>query len=51
VLWRDGTHKASYDAFRDAVRAVESGTLDCSTVPGAGGPLPPAPPPEPGAMD
>jgi hypothetical protein len=45
VLWRDGTHKASYDAFRDAVRLVESGRLDCSTVPGAGGPVPPAGPP------
>jgi hypothetical protein len=25
VLWRDGSHKASYDTFRDAVRLVESG--------------------------
>jgi hypothetical protein len=48
VLWRDGTHKASYEAFRDAARAVESGRLDCSTVPGAGRPLPPEPPIEPG---
>jgi hypothetical protein len=45
VLWRDGTHKASYEAFRDAVRLVESGAVDCSTVPGAGGPIPPAGPP------
>jgi len=44
VLWRDGTHKASYDAFKDAVRLVESDGLDCSTVPGAGGPIPPARP-------
>jgi hypothetical protein len=44
VLWRDGSHKASYDTFRDAVRLVESGEVDCSSVPGAGGPLPPAPP-------
>jgi hypothetical protein len=44
VLWRDGTHKASYDAFKDAVRLVRSGELDCSTVPGAGGPLPPSMP-------
>jgi hypothetical protein len=48
VLWRDGTHKASYDEFRDAVRVVETDRLDCSTVPGAGGPLPPEPPGDPG---
>lgn len=47
VLWRDGTHKASYDTFRDTVRAVEAGRVDCSTVPGAGGSLPPDPPREP----
>ena len=47
VLWRDGTHKASYDAFKEAVELVESGDVDCSTVPGAGGPLPPSPPPAP----
>jgi hypothetical protein len=46
VLWRDGTHKASYDTFREAVEVVESGRIDCSTVPGAGGPIPPAPPPD-----
>ena len=45
VLWRDGTHKASYDAFKDAVRLVESNGLDCSTVPGAGGRMPPVRPP------
>ncbi len=44
VLWRDGTHKASYDAFKSAVALVRSGELDCSTVAGAGGPLPPSPP-------
>jgi hypothetical protein len=44
VLWRDGTHKESYDAFKAAVALVESGEVDCSKVPGAGGPLPPAPP-------
>ena len=49
VLWRDGTHKPSYDAFKAAVELVRSGALDCSTVPGAGGPLPPAPPEEPGS--
>ena len=49
VLWRDGTHKDSYDTFRDTIRTVESGRVDCSTVPGAGGSLPPDPPPEPGA--
>jgi hypothetical protein len=44
VLWRDGTNKPSYDAFRDAVRVVRSGEVDCATVPGAGGPVPVAPP-------
>lgn len=44
VLWRDGTHKPSYDAFKAAVQLVRSGDLDCSTVAGAGGPVPaPAP--------
>jgi len=47
VLWRDGTHKASYDAFKDAVRLAESGDVDCSTVPGAGGPIPALRPDEP----
>jgi hypothetical protein len=46
VLWRDGTHKASYASFREAVQLVESGGVDCATVPGAGGPLPPEPPKE-----
>jgi hypothetical protein len=44
VLWRDGTHKPSYDAFKEAVALVHSGEIDCSTVPGAGGPLPARPP-------
>jgi hypothetical protein len=48
-LWRDGTHKASYDSFQEAVRLVESGRVDCSTVAGAGGALPPEPPEEPDA--
>jgi hypothetical protein len=48
VLWRDGTHKPSYDEFRAAISQVRSGAIDCSLVPGAGGPLPPAPP-EPAA--
>jgi hypothetical protein len=47
VLWRDGTHKASYDSFRAAVKLIEADAVDCSTVPGAGGPLPPAPPSDP----
>jgi hypothetical protein len=33
VLWRDGTHKASYDVFKDAVRLVESGGVDCRPCP------------------
>jgi hypothetical protein len=49
VLWRDGTEKPSYGAFRDAVALVRSERLDCATVPGvAGAPLPPAKPHAPG---
>lgn len=48
VLWRDGTHKPSYDAFKAAVALVSSGQVDCATVPGAGGPLPPLAPVTPG---
>jgi hypothetical protein len=44
VMWRDGTRKPSYQAFREAVAVVQSGDVDCSTVPGAGGPIPDAPP-------
>ena len=44
VLWRDGTRKPSYQAFREAVALVRSSDVDCSTVPGAGGPIPEAPP-------
>jgi hypothetical protein len=47
VLWRDGTHKPSYEAFKAAVQQVVSGTVDCATVPGAGGPLSPPPPESP----
>ena len=43
VLWRDGTHKASYDAFRDAVRLVESGRRRLLDRPGRGRAAP-APP-------
>jgi hypothetical protein len=43
VLWRDGTRKPSYQAFRDAVETVQSGKIDCATVPGAGGPIPERP--------
>ena len=32
VMWRDGTRKPSYDAFREAVALVQSGEIDCSTV-------------------
>lgn len=49
VLWRDGTHKPSYDSFKAAVQLVRSGELDCSTVAGAGGPVPPPAPERPGA--
>jgi hypothetical protein len=44
VLWRDGTRKPSYQSFREAVELVQSGDVDCSTVPGAGGPIPEGPP-------
>ena len=44
VLWRDGTRKPSYEHFRDAVKLVKSGAVDCSTVPGAGGRIPERPP-------
>ena len=44
ILWRDGTEKASYDAFKRAAKLVRSGELDCSTVAGAGGPIPPSAP-------
>ena len=44
VLWRDGTHKASYTSFKAAAQLVASGHVDCATVPGAGGALPPSPP-------
>ena len=45
VLWRDGTHKASYESFKAAAQLVAAGQVDCSAVPGAGGALPPSPPP------
>jgi len=40
VMWEDGTRKPSYQAFKQVVARVRSGAVDCSTVPGAGGPLP-----------
>jgi hypothetical protein len=50
VLWRDGTEKASYDAFKAAVRLVRSGDVDCSTIAGVpGAPPPPRKPEPPGA--
>jgi len=45
VLWRDGSQKPSYDAFKDAVALVRSGRVDCATVAGvSGAPLPPEKP-------
>jgi hypothetical protein len=42
LLWRDGTPKPSYEAFKDAVALVRSGRVDCAGVPGvAGAPTPP----------
>jgi hypothetical protein len=49
VLWRDGTEKPSYGAFREAVALVRSGHLDCAKVPGVDdAPLPPERPREAG---
>jgi hypothetical protein len=47
VLWRDGTRKASYAAFKEAVATVRAGRVDCASVPGAGG----APPERPASHD
>jgi hypothetical protein len=44
VMWRDGTRKPSYEAFRQAVAHVQAGDIDCSNVPGAGGAIREAPP-------
>ena len=33
VMWEDGTRKPSYQAFKQVVARVRSGTVDCSTVP------------------
>jgi hypothetical protein len=35
LLWRDGTHKPSYQVFKDALRRIRSGTVSCSTVTGS----------------
>jgi len=45
LLWRDGSEKPAFDAFREVVRLVAEGAVDCSAVPGAGGPLPERPAP------
>jgi len=34
LLWRDGTHKPSYGAFKATVALIKSGAVDCSNVPG-----------------
>ena len=39
LLWRDGTRKPSYDAFKAAVAEVRRRDTDCSKVPGAPPPL------------
>ncbi len=38
VLWRDGTNKPSYEAFKSAVHLARSGEVDCSNVPGSASP-------------
>jgi hypothetical protein len=35
LLWRDGTKKPSYDAFKHTIATVAAGEVDCATVPGA----------------
>jgi hypothetical protein len=35
LLWRDGTRKPSYEAFKDAISGVRARDTDCSKVPGA----------------
>jgi hypothetical protein len=35
LLWRDGTRKPSYDAFKSVIAEVRRGDIDCSTVRGA----------------
>jgi hypothetical protein len=47
VLWRDGTHKPSYESFKAAVQLVRSSRVDCSTVAGVPGAPPPPEPPTP----
>ena len=39
LLWRDGTRKPSYDAFKAAIAQVRRRDTDCSKVPGAPAPL------------
>jgi hypothetical protein len=38
VLWRDGTRKPSYDAFKAAIDEVRRKAVDCRSVPGAPAP-------------
>jgi hypothetical protein len=35
LLWRDGAHKPSYEAFKDELRRIRSGVVSCSTVTGS----------------
>jgi hypothetical protein len=44
VIWRDGTRKPSYQSLRQTIALVKAGGIDCSDVPGAGGPIPQVPP-------
>jgi hypothetical protein len=39
VLWRDGTRKPSYDAFKAAIDVVRRRAVDCAKVAGAPAPL------------
>jgi hypothetical protein len=39
LLWRDGTRKPSYEAFKNAIAAVRARAFDCAKVPGAPKPV------------
>jgi len=35
LLWRDGTHKPAYEAFKDTVAQIAAGSVECDSVAGA----------------
>lgn len=48
LLWADLTPKPSYEAFKDAVRKVRAGSVDCARFTKPAVPPPPSPPPPTG---